>query len=105
MRQIKESQNEHVLVGGIVEVEVSTTTTQEKGGKFKIHIIEAGKSVSGHEVQKIKIPLRVVSETYKKIQEAKVAQAEALIAQAEAKKATSKAEIAGAERFKKDMGF
>lgn len=96
MSQIKDAQSDDIIVGGLVEIEMSTILENEKGKRLDIRVLDIGAKVSENHVHKIKIPLRLVTPAYEKIREAKMAAAEADRVAAEADKLA-------AEKFKNDI--
>ncbi len=87
--QIKDALPEDARVDGIVNVEMSTVLQKEKGGGIRIEVLNLGAKVSENQVQKITIPIRILTEAGKAVEEA-------MKAEAEAKKVT-------AEKIKRQM--
>ena len=84
--QIRDALPEDTRVDGIVTVEMSTVLQKEMGGGIRIEVLNLGAKVSENQVQKITIPIRILTETGKAVEEAMKAEAEAKKAEAEAKK-------------------
>ena len=81
--QIKDALPEDARVDGIVNVEMSTVLQKEKGGGIRIEVLNLGAKVSENQVQKITIPIRILTESGKAVEEAMKAEAEAKKATAE----------------------
>lgn len=88
--QIKDALPEDARVEGIVNVEMSTVLQKEKGGGIRIEVLNLGAKVSENQVQKITIPIRILTESGK--------------AEEDADKAEAEARKAAAEKIKRQMG-
>ncbi len=82
INQIKEALPEDSRVDGIINVEMSTILQKEKGGGIRIEVLNLGAKVSENQVQRITIPIRILTESGKAVEAA-------IKAEAEAKKATA----------------
>ncbi len=89
LRQIKDALPEDARVDGNINIEMSTVLQKEKGGGLKINVLNLGAKVSENQIHKINIPIRILTEAGKAVEEA-------MKSEAEAKKAT-------AEKIKKKM--
>lgn len=77
IKQIREALPEDVRVDGIVNIEMSTILQREKGGGLRIEVLNLGLKVSEDQIHKITIPIRILTETGKAVEEAVKAEAEA----------------------------
>lgn len=82
INQIKEALPEDARIDGIIKVELSTVLQKEKGGGIRIEVLDLGAKVSENQIQKITIPIKILTESSKAIDDA-------IKAEAEAKKATA----------------
>jgi len=83
LKQIKDSLPEDARADGIVNIEISTITQKNKEGGVDIKVVNFGADVSQQQIHKITIPIRILTETGKMIEEANKAEAEAKKAVAE----------------------
>lgn len=90
IEQIKDALPEDARVDGIINVEMSTVLQKEKGGGLRIEVLNLGAKVSENQIHKITIPVRILTETGKAVEEAL--------------KAEAKAKIVTAEKITKQMG-
>lgn len=81
--QIKDALPEDARVDGIINIEMSTVLQNEKGGGIRIEVLNFGAKVSENQVQKITIPIRILTESGKAVESALKAKAEAEQATAE----------------------
>jgi len=81
--QIKNSLTKDIGIAGIVNIEMSTVLQKEKGGGIKIKVLNLGTKVSENQIQKITIPLKIMTDSDKAMEEARKAEAEAKKAMAE----------------------
>jgi len=88
--QIKDALPNDARVDGIVNIEMSTVLQKDKSGGLRIEVLSFGAKVSENQTQKITIPIRILTDTGKAVEEA-------LKMEAEARKATAKADKKSAE--------
>lgn len=60
--QITEAMGEKAKVEGTITIEITTGVSRGKGGGLRISVLNIGAEVSEHEVQKIVIPVKILSE-------------------------------------------
>jgi hypothetical protein len=77
IQQIKEALPEDARVDGIINIEMSTYLEHNKGGGIQISVLTLGTKISENQVHKISIPIRILTETGKAVEEALKAEAEA----------------------------
>ena len=75
--------NNDARVDGTINIEMSTVLQNEKGGGIRIEVLNLGAKVSENQVHKINIPIRILTETGKAVEDAMKAKAEAEKAVAE----------------------
>ncbi len=81
--QIKNALPDDARVDGIVNIEMSTVLQREKGGGIRIEVLNLGAKVSENQVQRITIPIRILTESGRAVEAAIKAEAEAKIATAD----------------------
>ena len=60
--QITKAMGEKAKVEGTITIELTTGISKGKGGGLRISVLNIGAEVSEHEVQKIVIPVKILSE-------------------------------------------
>lgn len=83
LKQIKDALPEDARVDGTINIEMSTVLQKEKGGGIRIEVLNLGAKVSENQIHKINIPIRILTETGKAVEEALKAEAGAKKAMAE----------------------
>lgn len=74
--QIKEALPDDARVDGIINIEMSTVVQKGRGGKVDISVINYGSDASEHQTQKIMIPIRLLTDAGKAVEDALKAKAE-----------------------------
>ncbi|WP_048110837.1 hypothetical protein [Methanoregula formicica] len=77
--QIREAVSTNAIVGGTIVFEMSTYIQKDKSGKLDIKVLNIGQDVSSHQIQKITIPIKILTESEKAVEAVKKAKAEAAI--------------------------
>ena len=83
LTQIKSALPPDAKTDGIIIIEMSTVILKDKSGKFDIKVLNFGAEAAQNQIQKITIPIRILSGSEKMMEEAKIAKAKADIASAE----------------------
>jgi len=63
LSQIKEALPSDARIDELINIELTTVVQHEKGGKFNINVVSVGAEVSENQIQKISIPIRILTET------------------------------------------
>ena len=82
LAQIKDALPDDARVDGIINIEMSTVAQKGQGGKLNISVLNYGSDVSEHQTQKITIPIRILSDVGKAVEESLKAKAESEKAEA-----------------------
>ena len=77
INQIKAAETKDAVVGGLINIEMSTVLEQTKGKTLDIKVIRLGEKVSEQNVHKISVPFRIVTPYYRKHMKALEAEADA----------------------------
>jgi hypothetical protein len=83
LKQIKDALPDDARVDGTINIEMSTVLQKEKSGGIRIEVLNLGAKVSENQVHKINIPIRILTETGKAVEDAMKAEAEVKKAVAE----------------------
>jgi hypothetical protein len=86
LQQIKAALPEEAIVDGIVNFEVSTVVQHDGTGGLRIAVLNFGADTSENQIQKITIPIRILTDTGEAVEKALKAKAEADLAEAKFKK-------------------
>ena len=86
LQQIKTALPEEAIVDGIVNIEVSTIVQHDETGGLRIAVLNFGSDASENQIQKITIPIRILTDTGQAVEKALKAKAEADLAEAKVKK-------------------
>jgi hypothetical protein len=89
LTQIQDATSKNAMVNGSIIFEMSTYIQKDNSGKIDIKVLNIGQDVSSHQIQKITIPVKILTESEKAVEAAKKAKAEAAIAQAQMMKRVS----------------
>ena len=82
LSQINGAIPKNARIEGVIKFEISTVVQKEKNGGIDISVINLGANISENQIQKIIIPIQILTDTAIAQNAARIAKAEAEISQA-----------------------